>query len=135
LIGLGVSSIATVGPIYCQNAKSLGNYYAAIDAGRLAIERGFVLNDDDLMTRDVIQSLMCSFEFDLDVFAERYGVDFREYFEPEWDVLEEMAEQGLVKLSPNRIKVTSAGRFLIRNVCMVFDAYLSPQAAGFSKAI
>ena len=135
LIGLGVSSIATVGSIYCQNAKSLGNYYAAIDAGRLAIERGFVLNDDDLMTRDVIQSLMCSFEFDLDVFSERYGIDFREYFELEWVVLEEMAEQGLVKLSPNRIKVTSAGRFLIRNVCMVFDAYLSPQATGFSKAI
>ena len=135
LIALGVSAISAVGPVYCQNAKDLGDYYAAIDSGRLAIERGCVLNDDDVLTRDVIQSLICSFELDLNAFRDRYQIDFREYFELEWPALEDMATQGLVKLTPNRIEVTPIGRFLIRNICMLFDAYLTPQTSGFSKAI
>ena len=87
------------------------------------------------MVREVIQSLMCTFELDLDAFAKRYAVDFRTRFESQWVELEGMAEQGLVALSPNRIEVTPAGRYLIRNICMLFDAYLSPQTKGFSKAI
>ena len=43
-----------------------------------------------------------------------------------------MAEAGLVKLDEHWITVTPKGRRLVRNVCMVFDAYLS-QAVSHNK--
>ena len=135
LIGMGVSAISSVGRVYCQNAKQLDAYYGAIDADKLAIERGYTLNDDDALRRDVIQSLMCAFELDLNAFARRYHIEFKDCFAAKWPVLEGMAEQGLLEILADRIRVTPAGRFLIRNICMVFDAYLAPQTTGFSKAI
>jgi oxygen-independent coproporphyrinogen-3 oxidase len=48
-----------------------------------------------------------------------------------------MAADGLLVLEPDRLRVTPAGRLLIRNICMVFDRHL-PQAVAttrFSRAI
>ncbi len=59
LIGLGVSSIGKVGDSYSQNFKSLPDYYAAIDAGHLPVQRGILLTQDDQIRRAVIQELMC----------------------------------------------------------------------------
>jgi coproporphyrinogen III oxidase-like Fe-S oxidoreductase len=47
-----------------------------------------------------------------------------------------MAAEGLLVISLGRIKVQASGRRLIRNVCMVFDRYISTGGTqAFSKAI
>jgi hypothetical protein len=46
-------------------------------------------------------------------------IDFRSYFEAELRQLEEMAEQGLVSISPEGVKVTTMGWFFVRGVAMV----------------
>ncbi|MGE5153448.1 MAG: oxygen-independent coproporphyrinogen III oxidase, partial [Bdellovibrio bacteriovorus] len=48
LIGLGVTSIGKVDNTYGQNRRGLEEYYADINAGRLAVFRGIELNRDDL---------------------------------------------------------------------------------------
>ena len=45
-----------------------------------------------------------------------------------------LSDDGLLEVSRDRIAVTRTGRFLIRNICMAFDAYLPTVATGFSKA-
>jgi oxygen-independent coproporphyrinogen III oxidase len=54
----------------------------------------------------------------------RYGVDFDRYFAADLPKLEPMVADGLVEVSPDTIEVTPAGRLLVRNVAMSFDAYL-----------
>lgn len=135
LIGVGVSAISHVGPVYAQNRKGLEDYYRDVDAGRLPIERGVTMTRDDHVRQDLIERLMCHFRLDVEDFASRHGIDFRRYFAEELARLEPMARDGLVRVAPSLIEVTPRGRFLVRNVCMVFDAYLGARQGGFSKAI
>ena len=44
LYGFGVSSISSTADSYRQNFKDLANWRAALDAGRLPVERGLILS-------------------------------------------------------------------------------------------
>jgi oxygen-independent coproporphyrinogen-3 oxidase len=46
-----------------------------------------------------------------------------------------MQVDGLLTISTDGITVLSAGRLLIRNICMVFDRYLAQKQQQFSKVI
>ncbi len=135
LTGLGVSSIGNVGRVYVQNSKTLHEYYQSIDAGELAIERGFMSDDRDVLIGRIIQDLMCKFEVDTAAFEERSGLNFRNHFRDLWPRLMRFENEGLLDLEADRIKVTDQGRFLIRSICMTFDDYLSQDSQKFSKAI
>ena len=135
LLGFGVSSIGNVGRVYVQNGKTLHEYYQSIDAGELAIARGFESDDQDIIIGRVIQDLMCKFELDMSAFEKRTGFDFRDYFSDQWPRLTQFEDEGLLELEAKRIRVTDQGRFLVRNICMTFDAYLSQDTQKFSKAI
>jgi len=119
LVAIGVSSIGKIGDTYSQNERDLEQYYAALDNNRLPIMRGFQLSDDDVMRRQIIQDLMCRFALELS----DYRADFAEYFAEEIPDLQRIAELGLIEWQPETgsLKVTPKGRFLIRNIAMIFD--------------
>lgn len=129
LIGLGMSSIGHIGRSFHQNARNLQGYYTAIDQGRLPMQRGMLLSDDDVIRAEVIQQLMCHGELDMQTFGQHYGIDFSEYFSAEMIHLKSLQSDGLVDRSPNEIRVTARGRFLLRIVVMCFDAYLGEAAS------
>ena len=135
LIGLGVSAISSVGGVYAQNAKTLDEYYQCLDQDQLPTDRGLTLTDDDLIIRDLIGRLMCYFELDLTALETAHGVDLRTRLAPAVEALRPLQADGLVEISPDLIRVTTKGRFLVRNVCMTFDSYLHQQPLGFSRAI
>jgi oxygen-independent coproporphyrinogen-3 oxidase len=136
LVGLGATSIGMVGDSYAQNLKGLEEYYAAIDAGRLAIFRGVGLDRDDKLRRDVITRLICHFELELAAVERAHGIVFNDYFANELKDLAGMQSDGLLTLEGGRIVVQPAGKLLIRNICMVFDRYLrEKQNQRFSRVI
>ena len=136
LIGLGITSIGKVGATYSQNIKDLDAYYAAIDAGELAIFRGLELDADDLLRREVISQLICHFSLIEADIETRFGIDFRDYFARELKQLAELQEDGLLTIRDGVIAVLPVGHLLIRNVCMVFDKYLrQSREQRFSKVI
>jgi oxygen-independent coproporphyrinogen-3 oxidase len=59
LLGLGVSSISDAGYAFAQNFKTLHDYYDAINAGELAICKGYHLNSTDLSFRKYILDIAC----------------------------------------------------------------------------
>lgn len=135
LVGMGVSSIGNVGPVYVQNAKTLHEYYEAIDASKLAIVRGFQSNDQDAIIGQVIQDLMCKFSVDFGEFRARSGFVFGDYFKDQWPALLQFQDDGLLEVESDKITVTEKGRYLIRIICMTFDTYLRSDTEKFSKAI
>ncbi len=136
LVGLGVSAISMVGDGYSQNAKTLDDYYAALDDGRLPVVRGVLTDEDDRLRREVITRLICHFRLDMDDVARRFGIDFGDYFSAELAELDAMAADGLLIRDEREITVTPKGRLLIRNICMVFDKYLrEAREQRFSKVI
>jgi len=137
LVAMGATSISLIDNTYAQNLKALPDYYGRIDADELAIYRGVILTEDDELRRDVIMKLMSNFVLDFPALEHQWGIDFHEYFADELTRLQEMAEDGLLALSDTGLEVLPRGRLLIRNIAMVFDAYLKqPQAsARYSRVI
>lgn len=136
LVGLGMTSIGKVGNSYSQNMRTMAEYCAAVDAGHLPLYRGIELDKDDLLRREIITELMCNFALDRQAIAAKYEINFAEYFAVEQSEIAQLQQDGLITIAGSRIAVQPAGRFLIRNVCMVFDKYLrQSKEQRFSKVI
>lgn len=140
LIGFGVTSISMLNDVYVQNQKRLKDFYRAIDAEKIPIERGVTLSQDDIIRRTVIMELMCQFQLSPEDVEEKYhlgfDLDFETYFAQEKGHLRQLEADGLIRLSPNHIEVTPAGRILIRNIASAFDAYLRKNiTSSFSRAV
>jgi oxygen-independent coproporphyrinogen-3 oxidase len=123
-LGFGVSAIGAVAGRYAQNARTLDDYYAALDANRLPVWRGFALSGDDALRKALIGELMCNGVLDIAAIENRHGMVFAEAFAREVRDLQPLAADGLVRLAPDRIELTPLGRLLVRRVAMVFDRYL-----------
>ncbi len=137
LIALGVSAIGRIGATYSQNAKTLDEYYDALDQGRLPIVRGLALTRDDILRRSVIMAIMCQGELDFEAMGDAHLVDFAAYFARELERLGEMVTMGLVKLNESSLEVTEQGWYFVRAIAMTFDKHLQSDQdrARFSKII
>ena len=137
LIALGVSAIGRIGATYCQNAKTLDEYYDALDQGRLPIVRGLAVTRDDLLRRAVIMALMCQGSVLYESIELGHLIDFRSYFKRELEVLAELSTHGLLTLDDAGIHVSNTGWYLVRAIAMTFDRYLQvdQDRARFSRLI
>lgn len=137
LVGMGITSIGTIDNSFSQNVKTLDEYQALINSAKLAVFRGVKIDQDDLIRRDVIMQLICHFNLNFSQIEAKYSIEFVNYFADEIKRLDIMREDGLLDLNKQAITVTAKGRLLIRNICMIFDRYLSAEKSQqrFSKAI
>lgn len=135
LVGLGITSIGRVGDAYIQNVKTLDEYDTLINQGLLPVFKGVDLDQDDKVRRAVITQLICHFELEYGKIEQQFDIIFADYFATELKNLEPMQVDGLLTLSEQGIHVQTAGRLLIRNICMVFDKYLAKKQQQFSKVI
>jgi oxygen-independent coproporphyrinogen-3 oxidase len=139
LYGMGVSAISSVGEAYAQNDRVLAQYESAIAERASATMRGYRLNRDDVLRRDVITRLLCHAVIRKPEIEEKFGIRFDEYFSRELVELAPMRDDGLVTLAADEIRVTPLGRIFIRNLAMPFDRYLHEQKMDarplFSKTL
>lgn len=124
IIGHGMSAISQSVDCYAQNTKDFNAYYRAVEEGRPATERGYLLDDDDQLRRAVIMRLMCDFSLDFGAFERAYGIDFRSCFEKALAAMPPLEADGLVEVHDDGLTVTEQGRLLIRVIAMPFDRYL-----------
>lgn len=136
LIALGLSAIGKLGASYVQNVRTLDEYYAILDQGKLPVEKGFDLDNDDLMRREIIMELMCSNAVNFADISSKYQVEFQTYFSTELDRLAFFATEGLIAIDQKSISVLTKGRMFVRAFAMVFDKYLAQNSgAKYSKLI
>ncbi|MDT0499083.1 oxygen-independent coproporphyrinogen III oxidase [Algiphilus sp. W345] len=118
LLGLGASAISRLGGCYAQNEATEQGYRLAVDTGHYPVARGYRLTDEDRLRAAVIESIMC-----------RGEADFSELpsgrFAPELERLRALdPAQTWLECGPWGLRVSEAGRSLLRVVAMVFDAHL-----------
>jgi oxygen-independent coproporphyrinogen III oxidase len=127
LYGLGVSAISGIGNAYAQNDRDLRGYRSRVESRGMATMRGYRLTRDDTIRRAVISRLLCHTIVRKPEIEQEHAIRFAEYFTKELERLKDFAADGLVRLSPDEIRVTLLGRIFIRNVAMVFDPHLEQQ--------
>lgn len=133
----GVSAISQIGPVMTQRHKNLDAYYESLDRNELPVTKMYTLTKDDVIRRDVIMQLMCGQKLLWSDIDKLYNIDSRTYFTPELGKLHEFTSDGLLSQDSKGIIVTEAGRLFVRNIAIVFDAYLPEniQQRSYSKTI
>ncbi len=137
IVAFGASAISSVGRVYAQDLKEVPDYQAKVAAGELPLERGYVLDDDDLIRRELLLELFCNFHVDLKAIEAQFDIDTAQYFAEDFEKLKPLAADGLLSWDTESIDVTELGRFFIRNICMTFDKHLEndPSRRMYSKTI
>ncbi|MBI5272505.1 MAG: oxygen-independent coproporphyrinogen III oxidase [Chlamydiia bacterium] len=123
MIGFGVTAIGFLEGAFFQNQKTLEAYGDLIDKGALPLYRGFVLTDEDVKRKFVIQNLMCRFQLDKREFFSRFAIDFDTHFAASQKTLDHLEQQGLIEQTAEKVIPTPLGRLFIRIVASAFDAY------------
>jgi len=126
IYAFGMSSISQIPDAYWQNEKELPKYYAALDAGKVPLTRGYLVTDEDKVRRDTIMRVMCDLSLNYAAMSQRLGVNFASHFEREIESLAAFEADGLVRRSPTDLEVSDKGRLFIRNIAMCFDNTLAP---------
>jgi oxygen-independent coproporphyrinogen III oxidase len=124
LYAMGITGISQLGRVYSQNYRTERDYYKALDEEKLPITRGYRMNDDDILRKEVIMRLMCDFELDIPKIENKFKINFKNYFAWGLNNLKEMEADELVEVKDKKIEVSEMGRLLIRNIAMNFDGYI-----------
>lgn len=133
LVGMGLSAISTFDGAYAQNWRALPFYYDALELGEIPTMRGIILSDEDRLRRSVINRVLCHCVVVKSEVEQEFGIGFDEHFGRELDALKELEEDRMVRLGSDRIAATPLGRIFIRNIAMVFDAYLATESIPLER--
>jgi oxygen-independent coproporphyrinogen-3 oxidase len=130
LIGLGASAISDAKYAYAQNEKKVEDYMNAIKQTGVAVAKGHVLSEEDLLIKQCILEITCKGELSEKLLSKV----------TDWamlDRLNEMEKEGILYLWDGGMKVTAAGEPFIRNICSVFDKRMGHgnEREIFSKTI
>jgi oxygen-independent coproporphyrinogen-3 oxidase len=134
LYGMGVSAISSVDDTYAQTTKDYAEYHQASLAQASPIVRGHRLGEDDFLRRDVITRLLCHTVLKKREIERDHGLaSFDATFASAVARLPQLVEDGMVVADEGEIRVTAMGRIFIRNVAMLFDAYLEKKTPDAPK--
>ncbi|MCF7687492.1 MAG: oxygen-independent coproporphyrinogen III oxidase [Cephaloticoccus sp.] len=135
ILAFGISSISQTPYSYRQNHKTLAPYYAALDRGEIPALRGRELSDEDHRRREIIMRVMCHLQLDYIALSQEFGCDFAQTYATELSRLQPLADDGLVVLSDDGLRVTDLGRLFLRNIAVCFDAYYSAESKRHSRTV
>ena len=133
VIGLGASSISTLGQGFAQNVSDIRRWRAEIDKGRLATCRGVALSNEDRFRAHIIQGLMCDLEIDFVPVLRQWKMP-HSLLVPALTGLSELEADGLLRLSGSVLTVTRLGRPFLRTICASFDQYFAGSGKGLRHA-
>lgn len=135
LIGLGASSIGKLPQGYLQNAPDLGGYKRKVmEEGVFPIARSKVLNADDCVRSDLIETLMSHLWVDVAAIAAAHDMP-ASMFDDDLTELDDLIRDGLVIRDGYRISIPETGRAFVRLAASAFDAYLKTEKAKHSVAV
>lgn len=136
LVGIGASAISEVGDCYSQNQREVAPYLEASGQNRLPIFKGIRLTKEDRLRKKIIQSICCKLKLDLIEIEEEFNISFRRVFALQLESLKTFEKDGLISWDGSVLEVSYAGRFVLRNICMLFDQYLFKASdTRFSKVV
>lgn len=125
---LGVTGISQLETAYAQNTKDIQAYIDTVGSGHLPVQKGYLMNSEEQLVREVIDSLMCNYAVTL-TDEQRNAVNFNE------DRLAEMQADGIITITGNTIKMVHESSPFVRNLAALLDPLMQHTTKAFSKPI
>lgn len=134
----GVTGISQLATAYTQNEKSIDKYIARVNNGELPIVRGYELNRDEQITREVISALMCNYEVRWKDIAEELSLsisDIKHALNYDEARLLEFAADDIIDYTTEKITVNPKAAPFVRNVAASLDKLMLNTDKQFSKSV
>ncbi|WP_321332148.1 oxygen-independent coproporphyrinogen III oxidase [uncultured Bacteroides sp.] len=135
----GVTAISQLATAYSQNTRDIGGYIKTVADGQMPVMRGYSLNTQEQLAREIITTLMCNNRMNWQELSEHLGMEIdalKKDISYDPAVLEEMAADGIITYSPEEINITQEGSLYVRNVAAVFDPLMrNGNAKMYSKPV
>ena len=136
--GFGASSISQLFSAYSQNVKNAAQYIKMINEKNTAVLRGYNLERNEKIIRDVINSVMCNYYVDFSEIAKKYESDSDEIKEIvgfDNEKFKDFVDLNFMKIVNDKIIIYDSARLYIRNIAMEFDPLLNKKIGTYSKTI
>lgn len=134
MIGFGASSIGRLPEGYAQNIADIGAWSRAIEAGKLAVTRGYEMTGEDRLRASIIEDLLTNFTTDLSLRREGVAPD-QSWVNQQIIGLDDLVDDGLCEVMGSVVSVPESARFLSRLVASRFDSFLDQGKARHSAAV
>jgi len=134
----GVSGISQLNAAYAQNTKNIEEYISETNEGRLTIRKGYTLDREQQLTREVITALMCNCALNWQDLASHLGVTIGELkaataYDPR--KMERFAADGLIRLEDDYLEMQPDATPFVRTVAASLDKLLLHTDKQFSKPV
>ena len=133
----GTTAISQLSNAYAQNSKDIEDYIARSETG-LATVKGYRLNEEEQIAREVIETWMCNYSLDWNELSERLSLPVEKIKEAtayNSQLFSTFAADGIITLDENRIRITEQGTLFVRNVAAAFDRLMIHSNKSFSTPI
>ncbi len=137
MLAFGMSGIGDVCDNFAQNDPDLKGWSTAITQGHLPVVKGHVLSEDDKLRRLIILNLMCNLELPWALTEKQFGAPVNVLLKESLQALPPLVTDGLAEVDDTGLRITPKGRYFVRNVAMIMDAYLGKENGKpiFSKTV
>ncbi|WP_430810588.1 MULTISPECIES: oxygen-independent coproporphyrinogen III oxidase [unclassified Carboxylicivirga] len=136
--GFGTSSISQLFNAYSQNEKTIKQYMERVEKDGRAVVRGYRLNREEQIVRQVINELMCNYFADFKQIANDFDVTVDAVYEAVGFATEKVQafiDDELLLVGEDTFTVVGQGRYVIRNIAMAFDPALKKGKGQYSKTV
>ncbi len=134
----GVTAISQLEQGYSQNKKDLGEYISDVEAGKLPVERGYVLSGEQILTREIITELMCNKRVSFLQIAKANNISvsaLKNAVKTDESALAGFQKDGLIRFTSDLIEVTETGTLFIRNIAASLDKEYQEKVQTYSKTV
>jgi oxygen-independent coproporphyrinogen-3 oxidase len=114
LIGLGCSAISDAKYAYAQNEKKVEAYAQTISENSLAVLKGHLQAEEDLLLKTCILEVACQGKISVETLDRVSNDSIRK-------ALNTFQAEGILKHNNGGFQVTHLGRAFVRNICNAFD--------------
>jgi len=104
----------------------------------LPVEKGYMLTDNEIIVREVINQLMCNMHINWNELAERLNISetmIKNAITYDCEELKKFEDDGILQLTEEGLEMTESGTLFIRNVAASFDPLTNTQSKQFSKPV
>jgi oxygen-independent coproporphyrinogen-3 oxidase len=136
--GFGASSISQLDSAYIQNIKNASQYINSIEKNNLAVLRGYSVNKEQKIIREIINSIMCNYFVDINLISKKYNLTNSELYNSiqfKEDSLEDFISDKILNFNDNKITINESGRLFTRNIAMRFDPLIDQKIGTYSNTV
>jgi oxygen-independent coproporphyrinogen-3 oxidase len=134
----GITGISQLATAYTQNTRDLNVYIEKINNDEFPVAKGYILNSEEQIAREVIMELMCNYTVNWDEISERMKtsrasiINTLKYSEI---ALQELAKDGIIEFDGNHITVLPESESLVRVVAASLDKKFMTENQFYSKPV